>query len=195
MESFQAAVELGHSASVQDGAKEFGIHPRDDFNDGNNEGSGFFEVNQSKGMRWSTARGFLRPAIKRPNLRVITQAHTEQLVLDGKTVKGVRFLLNGTRTEARCRREVLLAAGAINSPKILELSGIGQSDRITDLGFTPVHESPGVGENLQDHLQIRTVYKVKNAMTLNTMANSLLGKAKMGLQFLTTQSGAVIHGA
>lgn len=175
--------------AVQEGAKEFGIHPRDDFNDGNNEGSGFFEVNQKNGVRWSTASGFLRPAMKRPNLRVLTQAQTETLILDGKSVKGIRFLWKGKRVEAHCEREVLLAAGAINSPKILELSGIGQPDHIADLGITPLHESAGVGENLQDHLQIRTVYKVNNAKTLNTLANSMLGKARMGLQYLFTQSG------
>jgi len=175
--------------AVQKGAEEFGIHPRVDFNDGNNEGSGFFEVNQNKGVRWSTASGFLRPAMKRPNLRVLTHAHAESLILDGKTVQGVIVDVKGKRIEARCTGEVLLAAGAINSPKILELSGIGQPDRITELGVKPEHDSPGVGENLQDHLQIRTVYKVENAKTLNTMANSFLGKAKMGLQYLAMQSG------
>ncbi len=175
--------------AVQEGAKEFGIHPRNDFNDGNNEGSGFFEVNQKNGVRWSTASGFLRPAMKRGNLRVLTQAHTEALILDGKTVTGVRFAHKGKVLEAHCAAEVLLAAGAINSPKILEMSGIGQSDRITDLGVTPLHDSPGVGENLQDHLQIRTVFKVKNAKTLNTMANSLLGKARMGLEYMLNRSG------
>ncbi|AML52650.1 GMC family oxidoreductase [Falsihalocynthiibacter arcticus] len=175
--------------AVQEGAKQFGIMPRDDFNDGNNEGSGFFEVNQKNGVRWSTARGFLRPAMKRPNLRLMTHAHTEQLILEGKSVKGIRFTCKGKTYEARCTAEVLLAAGAINSPKILEHSGIGQPERLMDLGITPQHESNGVGENLQDHLQIRTVYKVKNAKTLNTMANSLVGKAKMGIQYLATQTG------
>ncbi|MBM1634704.1 GMC family oxidoreductase N-terminal domain-containing protein [Sulfitobacter mediterraneus] len=175
--------------AVQEGAKEFGIHPRADFNDGNNEGSGFFEVNQKAGVRWSTATGFLRPAMKRPNLRVLTHAHTETLILEGKTVKGVRYNRRGQSYEAHCTAEVLLAAGAINSPKILEHSGIGQPDHIAGLGLTPKHDLQGVGENLQDHLQIRTVYKVSNAKTLNTMANSLLGKARLGLQYLTTQSG------
>lgn len=175
--------------AVQEGAKEFGIHPRDDFNDGNNEGSGFFEVNQKAGVRWSTATGFLRPAMNRPNLRVLTHAHTETLILEGKTVKGVRFNRRGQSFEAHCTAEVLLAAGAINSPKILEHSGIGQPDHIAGLGLTPKHDLQGVGENLQDHLQIRTVYKVSNAKTLNTMANSLLGKARLGLQYLISQSG------
>lgn len=175
--------------AFQDGAKEFGILPRADFNDGGNEGSGFFEVNQKGGMRWSTADGFLRPAMQRPNLRVLTQAHTERLILDGKEVKGVQFQHKGKTCQAFAGAEVLLAAGAINSPKILEHSGIGQPDLISDLGLTPLHESPGVGENLQDHLQIRTVFKVSNTKTLNTKANSLFGKAQIGLQYLLTRSG------
>ncbi|WP_120503567.1 GMC family oxidoreductase [Sulfitobacter mediterraneus] len=175
--------------AVQEGAKEFGIHPRADFNDGNNEGSGFFEVNQKAGVRWSTATGFLRPAMNRPNLRVLTHAHTETLILEGKTVKGVQYNRRGQSFEAHCTAEVLLAAGAINSPKILEHSGIGQPDHIAGLGLTPKHDLQGVGENLQDHLQIRTVYKVSNAKTLNTMADSLLGKARLGLQYLISQSG------
>lgn len=175
--------------AVQEGAKEFGINPRADFNDGDNAGSGFFEVNQDNGVRWNTASGFLRPALKRPNLRVLTEAHTERLILNGKQVTGVRYHHNGKVVKASATREVLLAAGAINSPKLLELSGIGQPDRLAEQGITPVHESIGVGENLQDHLQIRTVYKVQNTKTLNTMANSLLGKARMGMQYLLTQSG------
>lgn len=127
--------------------------------------------------------------MKRANLRVMTQAHTERLCLDGKAVTGVQFNKDGKTYEARCTREVLLAAGAINSPKILELSGIGQPERIAALGLAPLHDSPGVGENLQDHLQIRTVYKVRNAKTLNTMANSMLGKARIGLEYMLTQSG------
>lgn len=175
--------------AVQDGAKEFGIQPRDDFNDGDNEGSGFFEVNQKNGVRWNTAKAFLRPASKRPNLRVITQATSDRLILDGKSVRGVRFRHKGRVLEALAGHEVLLTAGAINSPKILELSGIGRGDVLSSLGIDLLHESNGVGENLQDHLQIRTVYKVKNAKTLNTMANSILGKARIALQYGLTQSG------
>ena len=175
--------------AVQEGAAEFGIMPRADFNDGNNEGSGFFEVNQRRGIRWNAAKGFLRPAMKRPNLRVLTQAETEQLVLDGKRVAGVRFRWKGGTYEAHAGREVLLAAGSINSPKILELSGVGRPDLLGDLGIEVLHESPGVGENLQDHLQIRTVYRVEGAKTLNTMLNSPLGKARVALQYGLTQSG------
>ena len=175
--------------AVQEGAAEFGIMPRADFNDGNNEGSGFFEVNQRRGIRWNAAKGFLRPAMKRPNLRVLTQAETERLVLDGKRVAGVRFRWKGGTYEAHAGREVLLAAGSINSPKILELSGVGRPDLLGDLGIEVLHESPGVGENLQDHLQIRTVYRVEGAKTLNTMLNNPLGKVRVALQYALTQSG------
>ncbi len=175
--------------AVQQGAMEFGILPRPDFNDGNNEGSGFFEVNQIRGLRWNTARGFLRPAMKRANLRVLTHAHVERLVLEGKRVSGVQFTRHDRSGIARANAEVLLAAGAINSPKILELSGIGGPEHLAAMGIAALHELPGVGENLQDHLQIRTVYKVSNTRTLNTMVHSVRGKALMGLEYLLRRSG------
>jgi choline dehydrogenase len=175
--------------AVQEGAKEFGIMPRADFNDGNNEGSGFFEVNQKNGMRWNTAKGFLRPAMKRPNLRVLTGAHTDHLILEGRQVSGVQFRRKGQVFRALAKAEVLLAAGSINSPKILELSGIGRPDVLGSHGIEVRHESNGVGENLQDHLQIRTVFKVQNTKTLNTMANSLFGKAKIVAQYGMSRSG------
>lgn len=175
--------------AVQEGAAEFGIMPRADFNDGSNEGSGFFEVNQRGGVRWNTAKGFLRPAMKRDNLTVLTHAETESLLLDGRTVRGVRVRHQGRLTDVFADGEVLLAAGAINSPRILEHSGIGRPDVLKDLGIEVEHESQGVGENLQDHLQIRTVYRVKGAKTLNTLVNSPLGKAKMALEYGLTRSG------
>ena len=175
--------------AVQEGAKEFGILPREDFNDGSNEGSGFFEVNQNNGVRWNTAKGFLRPAMKRPNLRVITKAETERLVIEGRRVTGVLFRHKGKLVQANASAEVLLAAGAINSPKLLELSGIGNPDLLHGLGLDVTLDLPAVGENLQDHLQIRTVFKVKNAKTLNTMANSLFGKAKIAMEYALNQSG------
>ena len=175
--------------AVQEGAKEFGILPRADFNDGSNEGSGFFEVNQRKGVRWNTADGFLRPAMKRPNLRVVTEAEIERLIIEGREVRGVIFRHKGVRRTALAQAEVLLAAGSINSPKILEHSGIGQGERLNGLGIDVVHESPGVGENLQDHLQIRTVFKVRNARTLNTLANSVWGKIRIGLEYALMRSG------
>ncbi len=175
----------------QEAAAEFGIHPRADFNDGDNEGSGFFEVNQKNGVRWTTAKGFLRPAMKRSNLRVLLEAETERLILDGREVRGVIYRHRGARREAFARAGVLLAAGSINSPKILELSGIGQGDRLKELGIDVVHESPGVGENLQDHLQIRTVFGVRNTRTLNTIANSFWGKIGIALEYALKRSGPV----
>ena len=175
--------------AVQEGAREFGIEPRVDFNDGNNEGSGFFEVNQSGGVRWNTAKGFLRPALKRGHLKLVTHAHVAGLVIEGRRVVGVRWQKDKQTYEADATREVVLAAGAINSPKIMEQSGVGQAGRLKNLGIAPVHDLPGVGENLQDHLQIRTVFKVHGAKTLNDMVRWPWGKAKIALQYLLTQSG------
>lgn len=175
--------------AVQEGAKEFGILPRDDFNDGTNEGSGFFQVNQSRGLRWNTARGFLRPAMRRGNLRVVTHALVQRIILDGHCATGVEWLSDNAPFRASARAEIILAAGAINSPKLLELSGIGQPDRLTSLGIPVAHDLPGVGENLQDHLQIRTVFKVRGTPTLNDMAGSLFGKARIALQYALTRSG------
>lgn len=175
--------------AVQEGAREFGVEPRADFNDGNNEGSGFFEVNQRKGIRWNAAKGFLKPALKRSNLHLVTFAETEEIVLEGRKAAGVRYRRKGKLFEARAGREVLLAAGAINSPKLLELSGIGSGSHLSRMGIEVRHESAGVGKNLQDHLQIRTVFRVENAKTLNTKANSLFGKAQIALQYALTQTG------
>ena len=175
--------------AVQEGAKEFGIQPRADFNDGDNEGSGFFEVNQRSGVRWNAADGFLRPVMKRPNLRVVIQAETERLIVEDRKVRGLVYRHRGVRRQALAGAEVLLAAGSIHSPKILELSGIGQPERLAALGIDVKHDSPGVGENLQDHLQIRTVFKVRNARTLNTLANSALGKLRIALEYALRRSG------
>ena len=175
--------------AVQEGAKEFGILPRADFNDGSNEGSGFFQVNQSRGLRWNTARGFLRPAMRRGNLRVVTGALVRRITLEGRRATGVEWLTDNALFSARAGAEVILAAGAINSPKLLELSGIGQPGRLSALGVSVAHDLPGVGENLQDHLQIRMVYKVKGTVTLNDRARSLTGRARIALQYALTRSG------
>lgn len=175
--------------AVQEGAKEFGILPRADFNDGSNEGSGFFEVNQARGVRWNSARGFLRPAIRRDNLRVVTHALATRIRCEDRRASGVEWRVNNQPFSASAKAEVILAAGAINSPKLLELSGIGQPRRVAGLGLELVHALPDVGENLQDHLQIRTVYKVQGARTLNDLAGSLYGKARIALQYGLTRSG------
>ena len=175
--------------AFREAAEEIGIPRRDDFNDGNNEGSGFFEVNQKDGIRWTTAKAFLRPAMRRANLRVVTGALVSGLVLEGARAVGVRYRLGDTEMLARADGEVLLAAGAINSPKLLELSGIGDPDVLSRFGIAVKHEAPGVGANLQDHLQIRTVFGVTNARTLNQMTNSLFGKAAMGLEYALLRTG------
>ena len=175
--------------AFQEGVKEFGIMPRADFNDGNNEGSGFFEVNQHRGLRWNASKAFLRPVLGRSNLRLIKRAHVERLILTGRKATGIRFRRDGRLHEAYADREVLLTAGAINSPALLELSGIGRPDVLRRAGIEISCESPGVGENLQDHLQIRTAFKVSGAKTLNTMLGSLVGKAQVALQYAVLQSG------
>ena len=175
--------------AVQEGAKEFGIQPRADFNDGSNEGSGFFEVNQKSGIRWNTARGFLRPAMKRGNLRVVTGALVTQIICDGRRATGAAWQRDNQAFSATAAAEVILTAGAINSPKLLELSGIGQPDLSNAMGVTPIHALPGVGENLQDHLQIRTVFKVSGTKTLNDLAGRLTGKARIALTYALTRSG------
>ncbi|WP_442137109.1 GMC family oxidoreductase [Rhizobium leguminosarum] len=175
--------------AFRDAAEELGIPKTDDFNDGDNEGSGYFEVNQRGGLRWNTTKAFLRPAMKRPNLRVLTGAEAERLEFDGRMVTGVRFRLNGQSHLARAGREVILSAGAINSPKILELSGVGRPDVLSAAGLDVVHELPGVGENLQDHLQIRTVFRIEGAKTLNQLYHNLFTRAGMGLEYMLRRSG------
>ena len=175
--------------AVQEGAKEFGILPRADFNDGSNEGSGFFQVNQRGGLRWNTARGFLRPALRRANLRLVTGALVRRILLDGRRATGVEWIADNAPFHARAGGEVIVASGAINSPKLLELSGIGQPDRLSALGVEVVHDLPSVGENLQDHLQIRTVYKVRGTATLNDRARGLSGRTRIALQYALTRGG------
>lgn len=175
--------------AFRDAAEELGIPKTDDFNCGDNEGSGYFEVNQRGGLRWNTTKAFLRPAMKRPNLRVLTGAETERLQFEGRRATGVRFRSNGKMHEARARREVILSAGAINSPKILELSGIGRPDVLQPAGIDVIHSLNGVGENLQDHLQIRTVFRIEGAETLNALYHNLFSRAGMGLEYALRRSG------
>ncbi|MCS4245105.1 choline dehydrogenase [Rhizobium sp. BIGb0125] len=175
--------------AVQTGARELGIEPRADFNDGDNEGSGFFDVNQYKGVRWNTARGFLRPALKRPNLRLIKHALVERLTIEGSRVTGVEYRTSEGSFHAKASGEVILSAGAINSPKLLELSGIGDPGRLGSLGIKVNLAKSTVGENLQDHLQIRTVFKVKDTITLNQLANSWRGKIRIAAEYALMRSG------
>ena len=170
-------------------AAEVGIPSITDFNRGDNEGCGYFQVNQRRGVRWSTAKAFLRPALRRPNLSVLTGAQATGIDFVGRRAVAVRFRQNGTEKLAHAAREVVLATGAIGSPQLLQLSGIGPPALLQELGIPVVHAQDGVGANLQDHLQIRTVYKVKHTRTLNEQANSFLGRARMGLEYALFRRG------
>ncbi|MBF9046318.1 choline dehydrogenase [Rhodobacterales bacterium LSUCC0031] len=175
--------------AVAEAAAEMGIPRIDDFNRGDNEGAGYFEVNQRGGWRWNARKAFLDPARKRANLRIVTGAEVARLTFAGKRVTGVIFRQDGAAYHARANGEVVLAAGAIGTPKILEHSGIGRADILRPLGIAMVHESAGVGENLADHLQIRTIFKIKGARTLNDWYASPLGKLKIGLDYAFKRSG------
>ncbi len=177
-------------------ANQAGIASTDDFNQGNNEGVGYFEVNQKNGFRWNTAKAFVRPVCYgRPNFEMWTGAQVTRLILEA-TASGEQRCTGaevmGTRphtAQLALGGEMLLCAGAVGSPHILQLSGIGPTERLQQHGVAPAVHSPGVGENLQDHLQIRSVYKVQGAKTLNTLANHWWGKAKMGLEYAFARTG------
>jgi choline dehydrogenase-like flavoprotein len=175
-------------------AQQAGIPPQHDFNRGNNEGVGYFEVNQRRGIRWNASKAFLRAVRHRRNLQVWTGAHVTRLLLDrgagSMRAQGVEVQrAGGAPQHVLAAREVVLAAGAVGTPQLLQLSGIGPGDWLRAHGVTPLLERPGVGENLQDHLQIRAVFAVQGVATLNTLANSWLGKAQIALQYLLTRSG------
>lgn len=175
--------------SFADAAEQIGIPKTDDFNRGDNFGIGYFEVNQRRGVRWSAAKGFLRPASERPNLTVITGASVNKLLFEGTRCTGVSYRGGNDDFTALANAEVILAAGAVNSPHLLEVSGIGDGERLRGFGIDVVSDLPGVGENLQDHLQLRTVYKLRGVTTLNLTANSLWGKLKIGMQYAFAQRG------
>jgi choline dehydrogenase-like flavoprotein len=175
--------------AVRDAAAEVGIPKVDDFNRGDNEGCAYFDVNQRRGRRWSAARGFLKPILNRPNLRVVTGAHVERLAFEGRRAVGVRYGVDGVGHEARASGEIVLAAGAIGTPQLLELSGVGRPEIVASLGRESVHASPGVGENLQDHLQLRTIFRIAGARTLNVEYRSPLRRAGMALDYALRRRG------
>jgi choline dehydrogenase len=176
-------------------AEEAGIPLVDDFNAGDNEGVGYFQVNQKSGWRWNTAKAFLRPTTKEyPNLEVWTSTHVARLNVEqkpdgGKRCSGLTVVRAGSQLYVRSVREVIVCAGSIGSPQLLQLSGIGPAGLLKERGIELVADLPGVGENLQDHLQIRSVFKVSGASTLNVLASSMLGKAKIGFEYLINRSG------
>jgi len=175
--------------AVTKAATEMGVPTTQDFNTGDNEGVGYFHVNQKRGLRMSVATAFLKPVLNRPNLRLETGVLVEKIVFEGKRAVGVQFRQNGKLVEARARGEVVLSAGAIGSPQILQLSGIGAPDWLTALGIATLHEKPGVGRNLQDHLQQRAIFKVMGVKTLNGTYHSLVGRALMGMEYALFRSG------
>lgn len=172
-----------------DAAQQTGIPATDDFNRGDNSGVGYFEVNQKRGIRWNASKAFLRPAMKRPNLTIITGALTERVVFEGKRCVGVEYRGDGVSYIAKARCEVVLSAGAVNSPQLLELSGVGNGARLQELGIDVVHDLRGVGENLQDHLQLRMAFRVQHVRTLNTASAHWWGKLMIGMQYALFQSG------
>jgi choline dehydrogenase len=167
---------------------EVGIPPTDDFNRGDNAGCGYFEVNQRRGVRWSAADAFLHPVKRRPNLAVLTHAQAKQLLFDGRRCIGLEFF-HGDGVKRVEAGDVILAAGAIGSPQILQLSGVGPPALLAEHGIAVRHALPGIGENLQDHLQIRCAYKVRNTRTLNERANRLTGRIGMGLEYFLLKRG------
>jgi choline dehydrogenase len=179
--------------AFRDAAEQTGIAKTDDFNGGDNAGSGYFEVNQKRGIRWNTAKAFLRPAARRENLTIMTGCHVERLIIEecdaGKVCRGVEFTGGGTAWTAIAHRETLLTAGAVGSPQILQLSGIGPGQALHDHGIEVLVDAPGVGENLQDHLQLRMIFKVTQGKTLNTSAANWFGKMKIGMEYALFQSG------
>jgi choline dehydrogenase len=179
--------------AFRDAAQQVGIPKTSDFNGGDNSGSAYFDVNQRRGIRWNTSKAFLKPAARRPNLTIMTGCHVERLLLEtaetGPRCTGIVFTGGGTQWQATAKRETLLTAGAIGSPQLLQLSGIGPAALLREHGITPVLDSAGVGGNLQDHLQLRMVYKVQGVKTLNVMASNIVGKMQIGLQYALFQSG------
>ena len=195
-----------------EGAAQHGVPRNDDFNGATQEGAGYYQLTTSRGLRWSSARAYLRPARRRPNLTVRTGALATQVLMEGRRARGVRYRLDAAHghaggrregagaaagpglREARCRGEVVLCAGALQSPQLLQLSGIGPAALLADKGIEVVHALPGVGENLQDHLQIRLILECSKPITTNDQLRSWWGRVGIGLQWLLARSGPLAVG-
>lgn len=175
--------------AFREAANQYGIPTVEDFNTGDNEGICYFHVNQKRGRRWSAARGFLKPVLHRPNLRLETGCLVEGLELAGRRAAGVRWRQEGEQRSAKARHEVILAAGSIGSPHILMLSGIGPAAQLAEFGIPVALDRPGVGANLHDHLQLRLVYKVSGVKTLNETYASVLNRVGMGLNYALRRRG------
>ncbi len=177
LEAFQAA------------AAEYGVAPVNDFNCGDNEGSALFDVTQRSGWRWSASDAFLKPVRSRANLKVVTGALVDRLVIEQGRATGVAYRLGNENHFASACAEVVLSSGAIGSPAVLERSGIGSAKRLSGLGIAPIVDRTEVGQNLQDHLQLRCAFRVSGVPTLNSRASSLIGKAIIGMEYILKRTG------
>ena len=176
-------------------AEEVGIPKVNDFNKGDNFGCGYFQVTEKKGLRCSAAVGYLRPIKNRSNLKIITKAHIKNINFDKKKAVGISYWRDNKLIKAKAKKEVILSAGSIGSPHILQTSGIGDASKIKNHGIEIVNNSPGVGKNLQDHIMMRPVYKVKNIKTLNKKINSFFGKMLIGMEYIFFRKGPMTMGA
>ena len=192
-------IKLKMLEEFQNAAEEMGIPKTNDFNTGDNYGIGYFQFTTSRQkllkLRCSAAKGYLNPIKKRSNLKIIVNAHVKKINFNGKKATSVSYYNKGKIETITANKEILLSAGSIGSPHILQVSGIGNGDKLRNLGIKVVHELKGVGKNLQDHLMFRPVYKVKNLKSLNGKINSLIGNLLIGLEYVFNQSGPMTMGA
>ena len=188
-------IQLPLLNEFQNAAEEFGIPKTKDFNTGDNHGCGYFQVTEKDGFRCSTAVGYLNPIKNRKNLKIITHAHVKKINFENKTAKNIEYWQENALKKVAANKEIILSSGSIGSPQILQTSGIGNSEKLKDLGVTMVHELKGVGENLQDHLMFRPIYKVNGLKSLNKKVNSLFGKLMIGLEYVFNRSGPMTMGA
>ncbi len=176
-------------------AEEFGIPKTKDFNTGDNHGCGYFQVTEKDGFRCSTSVGYLNPIKNRKNLEIITHAHVKKIIFENKIAKGVEFWQGDALKKVETNREIILSSGAIGSPQILQVSGIGSSEKLKNLGIEMVHNLDGVGENLHDHLMLRPIYKINGLKSLNKKINSLFGNLMIGLEYIFRRTGPMTMGA
>jgi len=176
-------------------AEEVGIPKVNDFNKGDNFGCGYFQVTEKKGLRCSAAVGYLRPIKNRNNLKIITKAHVKNIIFDKEKAVGISYWKDSQLIKTKAKKEVILSAGSIGSPHILQASGVGDASKIKNLGIEIICNSPGVGKNLQDHIMMRPVYKVKNIRTLNKKINSFFGRMLIGMEYVFFRKGPMTMGA
>ncbi|MGV8860316.1 MAG: GMC family oxidoreductase [Pseudomonas sp.] len=185
----QQRLSWGILDAFRQAAAQTGIESIDDFNGGDNEGCSYFQVNQRRGVRWNASKAFLRPVAQRKNLTVLTGVEASRIEFENGRASAVVARVQQHEQHLRARREIILCCGAIGSPALLQRSGIGPRPLLEKLGIGVRHELPGVGSNLQDHLQLRLIYQISNGQTLNQMVGSLWGKMNMGLRYAINRSG------